>query len=157
MSEIAAIVILIIVGVVLVTLEILIIPGGVVGLIGAGFIAGAIYLTFRNYGEGPGFVVLSLSIVGLGAAIVYGFKTNLWDKVSLNTAITGKVFDDQEPGVTVGAEGLALSALRPIGKGEFDGKTYEIRSLGEYIDAGQKVRVIMVKDAKIFVESINKT
>lgn len=156
MSEVAAIIVLIAVGIILVALEILIIPGGIVGIIGAAFMGIAIFLTFRSFGDGPGFITLLVSLVVLVGSIVYGFKTNLWDKVALNTAITGRAYDDEQTSIKVGDEGLALSALRPAGKGEFNEETYEIRSLGEYISAGERVRVIMIKERTILVESINK-
>lgn len=154
MSDVAAILVLIVFGIILVVLEILIIPGGIVGIVGAGCMAVAIYLTFKNYGETQGFITLIVSVIVLAGAIIYGFKTNLWDKVSLNTAITGRVFEENEESVKVGDEGLALSALRPIGKGEFHGQVFEIRTLGGYVNAGEKVKISMIKENKIFVESI---
>jgi membrane-bound ClpP family serine protease len=57
--------------------------------------------------------------------------------------------------VNVGDEGLAISTLRPMGKGEINGQVLEIRSFGELIEAESKVRVAKVDKRKIFVELIN--
>ena len=55
----------------------------------------------------------------------------------------------------VGLEGLALSALRPVGKGEFGGNVAEVRTSGEYIDAGMSIRIIKVSSNQILVEKID--
>jgi len=52
-------------------------------------------------------------------------------------------------------EGIALSALRPIGKGEFGGNVAEVKTAGEYIGAGESIRVIQVATNYIIVEKIN--
>ena len=57
--------------------------------------------------------------------------------------------------VTVGDEGIALSALRPIGKGEINGQVMEVRSFGELVDAESRIKVAKIDKRKIFVELIN--
>lgn len=151
------ILVLIAFGIFLIVIEIWFLPGGIVGIIGIVCMGIAIFLSFKNYGEVQGGITLTVSAVVLIAAIIYGFKTNLWDKIALNSTITGRAFEDSDTLVKVGDEGVALSALRPIGKGEFSDQVYEIRSFGEYVQQGEKVKIVMIKENKIFVEPIKQT
>jgi membrane-bound ClpP family serine protease len=144
-------------GIFLIVIEIWFIPGGIVGIIGVVCMGIAIFLSFRNYGEAQGFITLLVSGLILVAAIIYGFKTRLWDKISLNTAIESRAFEETDTLVKIGDEGVAVSALRPIGKGEFNDQVYEIRSFGEYVNPGVKVKIVMIKENKIFVEPIKNT
>ena len=54
----------------------------------------------------------------------------------------------------MGDVGVALSTLRPIGKGEFENEVLEVRSLGELVPTDSKIRVIKVNKREIFVEPI---
>ena len=56
--------------------------------------------------------------------------------------------------VSIGAEGIAVTRLAPSGKGEFGGITLDIVSGGEFIDAGQTVRVTDVSGNRIVVCSV---
>ncbi|RLD24259.1 MAG: hypothetical protein DRI71_03110, partial [Bacteroidetes bacterium] len=69
--------------------------------------------------------------------------------------IDSKVNQDKPIQVKVGDEGIALSTLRPIGKGEFNNEVLEVRSLGELLPTDSKIRVIKVNKREIFVEPIN--
>lgn len=139
-------------GIVLVVLEIVLLPGGIVGIIGAIFMSIAIFLSFTNYGSDVGITVTLITGVIFVSALIYGFKTDLWSKVALNTTNTGRVFETEDIKVVVGDTGRALSALRPIGKAEFKDSEIEVRSMGEYVDSGEKIKIIMIKDDKVYVE-----
>jgi membrane-bound ClpP family serine protease len=55
-------------------------------------------------------------------------------------------------GLEVGAEGVAVSALRPSGKAEIAGKLYEVTTLGHFANAGTAVKVIRISSHQIVVE-----
>jgi membrane-bound ClpP family serine protease len=78
----------------------------------------------------------------------------VWGRFSLKTASQGKVNEGELEGLTIGLEGLAISALRPSGKAEIDSKTYEVKTLGAFVDAGTKLRIIKVNTNQIIVEPI---
>ena len=155
MPDWIGITILLIIGIGLIVLEIVLLPGGIVGLIGAAVLAIAIFLTFQSYGTGIGILVTVISAVVFVGALIYGFKTNLWDNIALNTRSTSRVFETEDIKVVVGEEGLTLSALRPIGKAEFKNAEMEVRSMGDYIDSGKPVRIKLIKDDKVYVELIS--
>jgi len=152
MPEWIFIVLFLALGIVLVVLEIVLLPGGIVGIIGAIFMSIAIFLSFINYGSDVGIIVTVVTGVVFVSALIYGFKTDLWSKVALNTSNTSRVFETSDIKVVIGDTGKALSALRPIGKAEFKDGEIEVRSMGEYVDSGEKIKVILIKDDKIYVE-----
>ncbi len=54
----------------------------------------------------------------------------------------------------VGEKGKTVSDLKPIGKAEIFGKIYEVRSKGEWIGAGQEIKITKIDSKRIFVEPI---
>ena len=65
-----------------------------------------------------------------------------------------KVNEDYYSGLQIEMRGIALSDLKPIGKGEFNHKTYEVRSSGEHIASGSSIKITKVEGNKIIVETI---
>ncbi len=55
-------------------------------------------------------------------------------------------------GVTVGATGSVVAQLRPSGRAEVDGRLIDVVSIGDWIEAGQQVRVVEVHGNRIVVE-----
>jgi membrane-bound ClpP family serine protease len=55
----------------------------------------------------------------------------------------------------VGMEGQTVSALRPIGKAELNNQTVEVKTNGDYLDSGSRIRIIKIISNQIIVESIN--
>jgi membrane-bound serine protease (ClpP class) len=54
----------------------------------------------------------------------------------------------------VGAEGEAVSPLRPSGIAHLNGKRYDVVTQGEMIDRGSRVKVIEVSGNRIVVKRI---
>jgi membrane-bound serine protease (ClpP class) len=53
-----------------------------------------------------------------------------------------------------GREGVALTALRPAGKAEFDGKQCDVVAEVGFINVGEKVKVIAVEGARVVVRPV---
>jgi membrane-bound ClpP family serine protease len=54
-------------------------------------------------------------------------------------------------GLEVGQEGTAVSALRPIGKAELGTQQVEVRTHGEYLDSGTKIKIVKIELNQITV------
>ena len=54
----------------------------------------------------------------------------------------------------VGKDGVALTVLRPSGMADFDGVKLDVVSDGEYLECGQKVRVVRVEGRRMVVQAI---
>ena len=151
-----AIISLIIIGLALLVIELIFIPGTtIVGIMGFLCVVSGLVLIFNNYGNTIGWVATGGTAVLSAGVFIYAFKSGAWSKFALKGRIDSKVNQDKPINVKVGDEGLALSTLRPIGKGEFNNEMLEIRSLGELIATDTKIRVIKVNKREIFVEPIN--
>lgn len=151
-----AIILLILLGMFLLALEILVLPGFVVGVIGAGLILYAIYSSYVTLGVPIAHYVLLGTVASNIIGLVLLFRSNTWKKVSLNTSISGKVNMIEQADVNVGSVGISVSRLNPIGKIEIDGKVFEARSNGEYLNADEEIEVIKIDGNKIYVKSKNK-
>jgi len=145
---------LVAVGLVLLLVEILFVPGTtIVGIIGFLVLAIGVGLSFKYFGREMGWMILGTTSVLAGVTLYVSFKSNLWARFALKSAITSKVNEDPE-GIAVGEEGVALSALRPIGKAEIGKRTFEVKTLGAYVDSGKRIRIIQIVSNQIIVEPI---
>ncbi len=150
----AAIVILLIIGILLILTELFFIPGTTIfGIAGLLLTIGGVVMAFVNFGTGTGWIVLGVTLAALLALLLISFRSNTWDKLSLTSPSTGRVNEEEENGLWKGDKGVALSALRPSGKAEFNDITVEVNTLGQYLEAGTKIRIIAIRDKRIFVEA----
>ena len=151
-----AIISLIVIGLALLVIELIFIPGTtIVGIVGLLCVISGLVLTFSNFGDTVGWVATGGTTVFAAAVFLYAFKSGAWSKFALKSNIDSKVNQDKPINVKVGDEGIALSTLRPMGKAEIENEVLEVRSLGELVPTDSKIRVIKVNKREIFVEPIN--
>jgi len=156
MIEWITVISLVLLGLALIVAEIIFVPGTtLVGVVGFGFLIVGVGLSFRYFGTETGWITVGVTSVASGAILYYAFSANVWGKFSLKTSSEGKVNEGELDELKVGAEGLTVSALRPIGKAELNNKTFEVKTQGEYLDSGKRIRVIKILSNQIFVEPIN--
>lgn len=156
MGDWITIILLIITGLILILVEVIFIPGTtIVGIVGFLITCVGIYITYEEHGATAGNYVLAgsglLSVLGL----VYSFRSKSWNKFSLKDINNGKVNEGYSNDLSVEIEGVAISDLKPIGKAEFNNKAYEVKSKGEFIPAGNKLKIIQIEGNRIIVESLN--
>jgi membrane-bound serine protease (ClpP class) len=58
---------------------------------------------------------------------------------------------DEEERHAMGLRGVTVTVLRPAGRGRFEGRTMDIVTRGEYIEAGRPVRIIAVEGNRYVV------
>jgi membrane-bound ClpP family serine protease len=156
MIEWITVISLVFLGLALIVGEIIFVPGTtLVGVVGFGFLIVGVGLSFRYFGNETGWITVGVTSVLSGAILYYSFSANVWGKFSLKTSSEGKVNEGELDELKVGTEGQTLSALRPVGKAELNNKTFEVKTLGEYLESGKRVRVIKILSNQIFVEPIN--
>lgn len=157
MIEWLAVIALIFIGLLLIIVEVIFIPGTtIVALLGLAGMIGGIYLSFSYFGVATGWGVLIISsTIGL-ILIIYSLRTGIWKKFALSKQMDSKVNEEFKIDFQIGEVGEALSDLRPIGKGDFTGREAEIRSFGEHISAGSKIQINKIQGNKIFVELYTK-
>ncbi len=151
-----AVIILIFFGLGFIVAEIIFIPGTtLLGLLGLIFTITGIVLSYLSFGAGIGTLVLAITaIVGI-SILIYSFKSGVWERFALKSSINSKFNEGDMEGLQVGEEGIAISALRPMGKADIRGKIFEVSTLGNFLSSGTKVRIVSIKNNKIFIEPIN--
>lgn len=146
---------LILAGLALIIVEVVFIPGTtVVGLLGLVFTIAGIVFSYSHFGSTVGFYVLSGTAVTTAGALYFSFRKGAWSKFSNQSAIDSKVNEGLVAELMTGEEGTAVSALRPMGSAEFKGKIFEVRTNGEYIANGIKVKIIKIQSNSVLVEPI---
>jgi membrane-bound ClpP family serine protease len=143
----------ILVGLVLILLEVLVIPGvGVAGILGAMLIIGGVVLAYTK-SMAFGHAVLAFSAILSAISFYFSLKAKTWNKVSLNDSIATRV--NELNGIEVGNTGIAVSRLVPIGKAEINGLEFEVESVEGYIEEQSKIKVVAIEANKIYVRKIN--
>ncbi len=147
---------LILFGLALIVAEIIFVPGTtLVGIIGFVFLVLGAGLSFNYFGPNTGWTVTGGTAAASGVILYYSFKANVWGRFSLKSSMTGKVNEGEMVDIREGIEGVALSALRPSGKAEIEKKTYEVRTMGNYVESGSKIRVMQIASNQIIVEPVS--
>lgn len=156
MVEWITVISLILFGLVLIIVEIIFVPGTtVVGLVGFIFMVIGVGLSFRYFGSEIGWSAVGGTAVASGALLYLSFKSNLWGRFALKSTIDSKVNEGELNDLLPGQEGVAVSALRPVGKAELSNRQFEVKTLGEYVDPGKRIRILKVLSNQIIVEPIN--
>jgi len=152
---------LILVGVVLLAVEALVIPGfGVAGVLGIGVLAYAIFRVFQESWLtvlGTSTVLAGLMLAGLLWFLPY---SRIAGRLRLATRI-GR--SPEEAAVTPGrageradlegALGTALTDLRPSGLARFGDERVDVVTLGDFIVAGSPIRVVRVEGNRVTVRT----
>ena len=147
--------ILIFLGILLLVLEILILPGLIAGIIGGLFLLAAISWTFKEYGTTAGIYTSIGTIIMALLSIYIGFKSKIWNRFSLkNSMKESKVNEIDMELVKEGTEALTVSALRPMGTIMIGDLKVEAQSNGELIPGNTRVVILRVMQNKVLVREI---
>lgn len=139
---VAVIAFLILLGLVLLLLEFVIIPGStIVGAMGFLFTGIGVYITYSSYGLFTGHVVLGITVTIAAVAFYYSLTSKAWQKLALKDKNKGKAVNQHSELLIVGMQGIAISPIKPMGKAEIEGHTYEVEVIADYIDEGTTVIV----------------
>ncbi len=145
---------LLVVGILLMLVETLL-PGLVAGLIGFCCMGAGVVIAYKDFGPTTGNIVLLAAVTAL--VIV----TLLWIRF-MPTSRLGRLFVTKDSignlGVEqpelVGKTGTALTALRPSGTAEIDGRRVDVVTEGGMIDGGNPVKVVAVEGLRVVVRAI---
>lgn len=150
------IVALLVLGLALIIIEIVFVPGTtIVGIIGVIFAGAGILITFRQYGSESGYYLLLGSSVVTAVALYFSFRSNSWSRFANNSAVKSKVNEGLTETLQLGDEGVTLSTLKPMGTVRFKSGQFEVKSLGDYVDVGTKVRIVHIESNQIIVKPLN--
>ena len=143
---------LIIIGIILLVLEIIVLPGMIAGIVGGIFLLIAIFWMYSSEGNVAGHITLAVTFIATFLAIYGSLKSRAWKRYGLNETNDGRVNDVGALNISEGDEGRTLSALRPSGTVLIGEKKVEAQTNGELIDVGTKVIVTKVFPNKVLVK-----
>ena len=155
--EIITVILLILLGVVLLLVEFLLIPG--ISIAGIGCLiafAASVILAFRYFGSLIGFIVLFSILILVPLFIYFLFKGKAMKPMMLNTNISGKVKNVEEGQLHPGDIGITIGRLAPSGRAKINDITLEVRTNGQFIDPQVKIKVLKVEGNSVYVEPINE-
>ncbi|NPA36878.1 MAG: hypothetical protein GXO47_08530 [Chlorobi bacterium] len=147
------IVFLILLGIFLLFLEFFVIPGiTVAGIGGLIFTFAGITMAYRNFGAETGNLILLGTVVLAVALIVISFKSGTWEKLMLNSTVSGQVETVDESSIKPGDTGITITRLNPIGKVKVGNEIIEAKCPGQFVDPNTEVTVKQVYKTYIIVK-----
>jgi len=163
----------------LLVVEIFIIPGfGVIGISGIVLIAFSLIFSMQDFvipsfewewnlmGRNAIVVCAGLlaAITGIAVIALLGPKTKMFDRLTLNTQIDQTASEgggwqndgglESDYASLMGKTGTTATTLRPIGKAEIDGETFQVETDGSFVEQGKEIKVVKVQGNNIFVRSV---
>lgn len=151
------VIVLIVVGIALLLLEVLVIPGtGFAGIAGFGAIVAGVWVAYAHLGTSSGNIVLLVTIAVNVIAIWLGVRSKTWKKAALVSTIDGKVNTMERAGLKVGDVGKTISRCAPMGKAEFNGNFVEVDARTDFIDPNTNIEIIKIDNNKIYIKSLKQ-
>ena len=150
------IVLLIVLGLLFLVAELLLFPGlSIGGILALVCYGGAIWYAFDSLSVIAGWwtvaVVLALSLL----TVIISLRAKTWQRLTLKQEIDSVSMPKPEAEVVLGAIGVTISRLAPMGKVEVAGKTYEAKSVDVFIDQRSKVEVVGYDNFTLIVKKID--
>lgn len=148
--NITLLIITLIIGMALLILEIVALPGGIAGIFGGLLLAFGVWQSYALLGFNWGTAILvGVVIFGIAMLIIL-MKGKTWKKFSLNEESDSTV--NQEPStVKVGTRGKTIARLAPTGKALIDGELMEVHAINKFIDPDRPIEVVAVEGYRIDV------
>lgn len=150
--SLTAIILLIALALILLVLEILFVPGMILGTISVIMMGAGIILAYKFHGDDIGHVVLVCTAIAGGGLTWWAFKTDVWTKVSVNTHMDGRANVIEHLGIQEGDNGNSVSRLAPMGKAKLRDQIVEVQAFEGFIDENREIVVHQVLPNKIIVK-----
>lgn len=150
----ALIIIILILGIALLALEIVALPGGVAGFFGVGLIGVGVWQSYGQFGNNVGTIILICAIALCILMLILFMKAKTWKRFSLNEEVDSKV-NQLEPAVKAGSRGVTISRLAPTGKALIDGEQMEVHAVNKFIDPDRPIEVVGIEGYRIDVVETN--
>ena len=147
-------IIVLLLGVLLLTLEIVVLPGGIAGLFGAILIGLGVWQTYALFGTATGTIVLLCAVALVVLTLILFLRKRTWQRFSLNEEVTSRV-NEVETAVKVGSRGNTISRLAPTGKALIDGQQVEVHAVNKFIDPDRPVEVVAIEGYRIDVVEVS--
>lgn len=151
-----AIIIIILLGIFLLLVEFLLIPGFTVfGIAGFLFILLGIGSAYYYHDVMTGNITLVGTVIASFATMIYLFKRKTWKNLGLKANIYSRHEPFNTEKVHPGDTGITITRLAPIGKAVVNDVTCEAKSLAGFINENTDIEVVKVLSTQIIVKPKN--
>lgn len=147
-------------GLMLIIAEVLVPSFGLLGGLATLAVVGSVFVAWREDPSlGSSFLIAAVLLVP--TFVVLAFKILPRTPLGKRLILSGPTFDDgaavdQRDKGLLGAEGVAMTPLRPAGMARLAGRRVDVVSRGERVDPGERVRVIEVKGNRVVVTRVQE-
>lgn len=148
-------IIVLIVGLLLLTLEIVALPGGIAGIAGIAIMAFGVWQCYAQYGAAAGHWALLSCIAASIVLLIIFMKSKTWKRFSLNDESDSKVNQIDNASIHVGSRGSTVARLAPTGKALIDGELVEVHAINQFIDPNKPIEVVAIEGYRIDVKEID--
>ena len=150
------IVLLIILGMLFLVAELLLFPGlSIGGILAMACYGGAIWYAFDALSVTAGiWTIVAVAVLSL-LSLIFSLRAKTWQRLALKQEIDSVSMPNPESEVVIGAVGVSISRLSPMGKVEVNGKTFEAKSADVFIDQRSKVEVVGFDNFTLIVRKID--
>lgn len=149
-----AIIVLLVIGLLLITLEIVVLPGAIAGIAGSICVAVAVWQSYAVYGTVAGNIVLAMSVVVCIFLLVFFMRSKTWRFWGLKTEIDSKVNTVDKDILPIGAKGKTISRLAPTGKAVINGQMVEVHTINEFVNENEEIEIVKIEGYKITVRKL---
>jgi len=151
-------IILFILGIILIIAEFFV-PGGILGIVGFVSIITSLYVASGDFVHMTISLLISFAVSVTASILlvkVFGKRMNIFKKLILrdSTNTESGYVSNVSRAELVGAEGVALTTLRPSGTAIFSDERLDVVTEGGYITKGNKVKVVKVEGSRIVVREL---
>jgi membrane-bound serine protease (ClpP class) len=136
----------------------LVLPGGILGIVGMLCLFGAVGMTFAEYG-------MTAGTIGVAALFVFGLVTlNIWMKYFHKLPLTRSLILNDKTGrdenrdslqQMMGQTGTTVTDITPSGHALFDGEKIDVMTEGPSIPKGSQVEVTATRGPSIIVRKLD--
>lgn len=147
---------LLVIGLALIIIEVVFVPGTtLVGIIGVIFAGAGVIVSYRHYGKDVGLYILVTTSLVTAVALYYSFRSNAWSRFANKSVMKSKVNEGITASLQLGDEGVAISSLKPMGTVQFEAGRFEVKTLGDYVNVGTRVKIVHIQAHQIIVKPLN--
>lgn len=142
-------------GVLLLAFEV-IVPGAILGIIGAVLILIGVVVSFSQYGMNGGLLATAAALGLTGVTLYLEFVLLPKSRVARKLSLTDTVAGTSQPAVAdrasvIGRQAVAITALVPTGYVEIDGRRYEAFARHGHVQPGERLDVIDLDNFRLIV------
>ena len=148
---------------VLIVAEVFVPSGGLISVFAIGCLVGGMAIFF-HYSVVAGWIGVGIAVVMIPVILVIAYrmlpKTRFGKSVTLNPPQREQgdaVPDTAQLKELLGAVGVVLTPLRPVGMCDLSGQRVECVAESGYVDKGNKVKVIDVESTQLTVRIIDES